>query len=212
MSPILDPAILKALSLDVALTSITSHGGSGFSSTAKITTKVDGEEKLYFVKTGSGKDAEIMFAGEYLFYRVKYHIFMSLKGTQNISVDLVSFLPSQLSKYLPHEITCPYTPSNPPSRRTYLPQRPPLHPALPLPPKPRPRRSFLRKRLLPRDGLPESPQPEFRVGPKKFWIGTLPRRQARQTACYACAHPRRLRYAAVRLPRADVLRLDSAAE
>lgn len=62
----LDPAIIKALSLDDAVTTIASHGGSGFSSTAKITTQVDGEEKLYFVKTGTGKDAKVMFAGELL--------------------------------------------------------------------------------------------------------------------------------------------------
>jgi protein-ribulosamine 3-kinase len=64
MAPRLDPAILKALSLDVAVTSIASHGGSGFSSTAKLTSQVDGEERVYFVKMGSGKDAETMFAGE----------------------------------------------------------------------------------------------------------------------------------------------------
>ena len=65
MAPKLDPAIVKALSLDVAVTSIASHGGSGFSSTAKLTTQVQGEEKLYFIKTGNGHDAEKMFAGEY---------------------------------------------------------------------------------------------------------------------------------------------------
>jgi protein-ribulosamine 3-kinase len=61
----LDLAIVKALSLDVSVTSIASHGSSGFSSTAKITTQVDGEEKVYFVKTASGRDAETMFAGAY---------------------------------------------------------------------------------------------------------------------------------------------------
>ena len=64
MAPILDPAIIGALYLDVALTSIESWGRSGFSSTFKITTKVDGEERYYFVKTGSGKGAEAMFAGK----------------------------------------------------------------------------------------------------------------------------------------------------
>lgn len=76
MAPKLDPAIIKALSLDPALTSITSHGASGFSTISKITTKVDGKEKLYFVKTGSGKNAEVMFAGEYLFTMAEYHISM----------------------------------------------------------------------------------------------------------------------------------------
>lgn len=64
MAPQLDLAIVKALGLDIDVTSIASHGGSGFSSTAKITSQVDGEEKHYFIKTGSGKDAETMFAGE----------------------------------------------------------------------------------------------------------------------------------------------------
>lgn len=64
MAPTLDPAIVRALSLDAAATSIASHGASNFSSTAKITTRVDGEEKVYFIKTGSGKTAEKMFAGE----------------------------------------------------------------------------------------------------------------------------------------------------
>jgi protein-ribulosamine 3-kinase len=65
MAPKLDPAVVKALSLDVAVTSIASHGSSGFSSTAKLATQVGGDEKVYFIKMGDGKDAETMFAGEY---------------------------------------------------------------------------------------------------------------------------------------------------
>ncbi|PVH82904.1 hypothetical protein DL98DRAFT_126458 [Cadophora sp. DSE1049] len=65
MAPKIDPAILKALSLDAASTSLASHGGSGFSSTFKLCSRTsDGEVKLYFVKTG-GKGSEIMFAGEH---------------------------------------------------------------------------------------------------------------------------------------------------
>ena len=73
MSPALDSAILRALNLNAATTTIASHGGSGFSSTAKLTSKVlennsDGKEveteKIYFVKIGKGKGSEIMFAGE----------------------------------------------------------------------------------------------------------------------------------------------------
>ncbi len=64
MAPRLDPAIVKALSLDDAVSSIVSHGSSNFSSTAKITSQVNGEEKVYFVKTGTGQGAETMFAGE----------------------------------------------------------------------------------------------------------------------------------------------------
>jgi hypothetical protein len=63
MAPKLDPAILKALSLDAATTTLAAHGGSGFAFTGKVTSVVDGKEKLFFVKTGKGKDSEVMFAG-----------------------------------------------------------------------------------------------------------------------------------------------------
>ncbi|TVY16944.1 Ketosamine-3-kinase [Lachnellula arida] len=65
MTPKIDPAILSALSLDAATTSITSHGGSGFASTFKITSTAEGNEKLFFVKQGKGKASEIMFTGEH---------------------------------------------------------------------------------------------------------------------------------------------------
>ncbi|KAK7417768.1 hypothetical protein QQZ08_011513 [Neonectria magnoliae] len=60
-----DPALLEALSLDPANSEINSHGGSGFSSTYKLSSVVDGKPVNYFVKTGTGKDAEIMFRGEH---------------------------------------------------------------------------------------------------------------------------------------------------
>lgn len=58
-----DSAILTALGLDAANTKISSHGGSGFSSTFKLSTTLDGQSKNYFVKTGTGQDAEEMFKG-----------------------------------------------------------------------------------------------------------------------------------------------------
>ncbi|KAI9790675.1 MAG: hypothetical protein M1835_000815 [Candelina submexicana] len=61
----LDSAVVKALSLDPSTTTVASHGGSGFSTTAKISTTLNGEEKKFFMKTGKGKDAEIMFEGEH---------------------------------------------------------------------------------------------------------------------------------------------------
>ena len=62
----LDPAILRALSLSPSQTTIASHGGSGFTTTAKISTTLsNGSKKHYFLKTGTGRDAEIMFAGEH---------------------------------------------------------------------------------------------------------------------------------------------------
>jgi len=65
MTPKIDSAILKALNLDAATTTIANHGGSGFATTLKITSSVDGKEKLFFVKMGKGKDSEIMFAGSF---------------------------------------------------------------------------------------------------------------------------------------------------
>ncbi|KAK7980695.1 fructosamine-3-kinase [Apiospora arundinis] len=68
-----DPAILEALALDPASTQIAPHGGSGFSSTLKLTSTrgsdngKDGVSKTknYFVKTGTGAEAELMFKGEH---------------------------------------------------------------------------------------------------------------------------------------------------
>lgn len=64
----LDPAVRELLSLDLSNTNVSSHGGGGCSSasTSKITSKLnDGTEKCFFMKTGRGKDAEIMFEGEH---------------------------------------------------------------------------------------------------------------------------------------------------
>lgn len=64
----LDSAVLKLLQLDPATTTVAAHGGGGMSSasTAKIKSEQsDGNVKEYFMKTGMGKDAEIMFEGEH---------------------------------------------------------------------------------------------------------------------------------------------------
>ena len=66
----LDPAVIKLLNLDADHTTVTSAGGGGCSSasTSKITSKIsDGTEKLFFMKTGHGEDAEIMFKGVRIF-------------------------------------------------------------------------------------------------------------------------------------------------
>lgn len=65
MAANVDPAILEALELDPKVTNIASHGGSGFASTFKLSSTVDGKEKNYFVKTGTGADSELMFKGSY---------------------------------------------------------------------------------------------------------------------------------------------------
>jgi len=61
----IDSAVAKLLSLDPSQTTISGAGaGSSFASTSKITTKLDdGTEKQFFMKTGSGNEASIMFEG-----------------------------------------------------------------------------------------------------------------------------------------------------
>lgn len=63
-----DPAVTELLRLDPEQTTVSSAGGgSSFASTSKITTKLsDGTEKSFFMKTGKGEDAEVMFAGRHV--------------------------------------------------------------------------------------------------------------------------------------------------
>ncbi|KAL1903380.1 hypothetical protein Sste5346_000006 [Sporothrix stenoceras] len=65
MSAQVDPALVEALGLNPTTASIESHGGSGFSSTYKLTGEKEGKSVQYFVKTGSGSDAATMFRGEF---------------------------------------------------------------------------------------------------------------------------------------------------
>ena len=63
-----DSALVSLLKLDPAQTSVSGAGGGGMSSasTSKITTKLpDGSQMQYFMKTGKGKEAEVMFEGEH---------------------------------------------------------------------------------------------------------------------------------------------------
>ena len=65
----LDPAVVELLRLDAEHTTVSSAGGGGCSSaaTSKITCKLrDCTEKRFFMKTGKGEEAEIMFAGIHL--------------------------------------------------------------------------------------------------------------------------------------------------
>ncbi|KAI4267163.1 MAG: hypothetical protein LQ337_008481, partial [Flavoplaca oasis] len=62
----LDPSILRTLSLDPATTTVSTHGSSGFNSTAKITTILPSKIiKHYFMKSAPGPAAEEMFRGEH---------------------------------------------------------------------------------------------------------------------------------------------------
>ncbi|KAL2158734.1 hypothetical protein VTH06DRAFT_3925 [Thermothelomyces fergusii] len=65
MPPHVDAAILEALGLEASSARLVSHGGSGFSSTYKLVATKDGQEVTFFVKTGSGPEAEAMFRGEH---------------------------------------------------------------------------------------------------------------------------------------------------
>lgn len=64
MASNVDPAIIEALSLNPHTTKLTSHGGSGFASTFKLSSTVNGKDINYFVKTGTGPEAELMFQGK----------------------------------------------------------------------------------------------------------------------------------------------------
>ncbi|KAI1106726.1 fructosamine kinase [Jackrogersella minutella] len=59
-----DSTVLKAMGLDPKVTKMMCHGGSTFSSAFKISTTVDGKEKNYFLKLGSGA-SELSVKGEY---------------------------------------------------------------------------------------------------------------------------------------------------
>ncbi|KAF7196932.1 Ketosamine-3-kinase [Pseudocercospora fuligena] len=64
----LDSAIVSLLGVDPNNATVSSAGGGGMSSasTSKITAKLeDGTTKQFFMKSGKGKDAEIMFTGEH---------------------------------------------------------------------------------------------------------------------------------------------------
>ncbi|GME27933.1 putative phosphoribosylaminoimidazole-succinocarboxamide synthase protein [Neofusicoccum parvum] len=64
----LDAAVAQAIGVDPSAASVSSAGGGGMSSasTSKITAKMpDGSEKQFFMKTGKGDEAAIMFEGEH---------------------------------------------------------------------------------------------------------------------------------------------------
>jgi protein-ribulosamine 3-kinase len=64
----LDAAVTKLLGLNPEKTRVASAGGGGMSSasTCKIVSQLDdGTDKTFFMKTGTGKEAEVMFAGMY---------------------------------------------------------------------------------------------------------------------------------------------------
>lgn len=57
-------ALAEALGLDPSTAKLSSYGGSGFAASFKLTGVRDGKESAFFVKTGRGREAEIMFRGK----------------------------------------------------------------------------------------------------------------------------------------------------
>ncbi|KAJ9604537.1 hypothetical protein H2200_010650 [Cladophialophora chaetospira] len=57
----IDPAIFRGLNLEASSAKISTHGGSGFASTFRITTSTTS----VFVKQSSSPEAEVMFQGEH---------------------------------------------------------------------------------------------------------------------------------------------------
>jgi hypothetical protein len=66
MLPNVDPAILEALGLEPTSSKLLPIGGSSFSSTYKLIATSNGEELCFFVKTGTGPEAKVMFEGTVL--------------------------------------------------------------------------------------------------------------------------------------------------
>lgn len=99
--PAMDPAIAKALSLEEPLPEMEVHGGSGFSSTFKITSKVDGETKIYFVKTG-GPDSKTMFAGKFIWlWEAHAGALMYEKSSEYYATSDVLGIPYHYDRFAP---------------------------------------------------------------------------------------------------------------
>lgn len=107
-SSAVDPAILEALGLDAETTRISSHGGSGFASTFRLSSvkKSDGggQEVSYFVKTGTGAEADVMFTGELLFCGAFLRLFFlgHSAGGPMLGGSLSVLVVSRLSEPLQH--------------------------------------------------------------------------------------------------------------
>ncbi|KAK7537109.1 Fructosamine/Ketosamine-3-kinase [Phyllosticta citribraziliensis] len=77
----LDKAVAKAIGVDASTATASSAAGGGCSSasTSKVTaTLPDGSTKNFFMKTGRGSDAEIMFAGEHASLNAIHNVVPSL--------------------------------------------------------------------------------------------------------------------------------------
>lgn len=190
MAPSVDPAIIQALGLDPAQTSMAPHGHAGFASSFRLSTVVAGQPTEYFVKTGSGKDAEVMFRG-------------ACGQTTMIAVDSISqSWPLRNWILLRRGLT-----RRPRSARgTCLAQGHPRDGPQPVSPGARPRAALGLQRLLPGHRFPA---PAAR-SPSR--LRPFARRQAGPSAHDASAGARRQRPVRLRLPGADLLRQDGAGQ
>lgn len=108
--PAMDPAIAKALSLEEPLPEMEVHGDSGFSSTYKITSKVDGETKIYFVKTG-GPDSKTMFAGKFIWLWKAHAAEGGVAWSLSCMRNLANIVPRTMSLGIPYHYDR-FAPSN----------------------------------------------------------------------------------------------------
>ncbi|KAL2891219.1 Ketosamine-3-kinase [Ceratocystis lukuohia] len=60
-----DPAILESLGLEDSVSTLSRFGSSAFATSYRLDTEINGEPMVYFVKSASGPEAEVMFQGEH---------------------------------------------------------------------------------------------------------------------------------------------------
>ncbi|KKF94576.1 Ketosamine-3-kinase [Ceratocystis platani] len=58
-----DPAILESLGLEDSVSTLSRFGSSAFATSYRLDTEINGEPMVYFVKSASGPEAEVMFQG-----------------------------------------------------------------------------------------------------------------------------------------------------
>lgn len=96
----LDAAVIKLMGLDASVTSVSLAGGVGCSSasTSKISTKdADGKAQHYFMKSGTGPEAETMFKGWCLVHATQVDL-----GLNSLQESMPLFVPytTQIQPYV----------------------------------------------------------------------------------------------------------------
>ncbi|KAI9722499.1 MAG: hypothetical protein M1828_004746 [Chrysothrix sp. TS-e1954] len=70
-----DPAVASALGIDAKISTVQPHQAAGFFVPEKLTTKVDGSEKLFYIKSGANKE---MFESEFVSLTLLHEIVPTL--------------------------------------------------------------------------------------------------------------------------------------